>query len=623
MRGDEPGEPVSRTVPKAPQRHTLIRSALVPTQPLQALPSLLALGDVRQHAGAPATAGTDPVGALAAKLSLDPLVTLRALRLVRAPMHAQKGLPRTLRQLVQNLGSAATGRLFDVQSVAPAGTEALRHLWHHTVARACAAELLAQETGILDPEEAYFQALFHDLDDWLHHLGVHQTGVSAAWSGVDLVRQWGLGVESFVRCGDAAWTGRDPVVEAQEDPSRLAAIATSLATTAGFPHPDRSCPPLDAQGQAAHDYAVLIEETVRERFAHFGIPLEFETNALAEFAMPTGKAPATSLDPELVSRLLACRTALSIQGLETVSVAAAIRYLDYDRAFILGWSPELRRVWVRSKADLTRLRLHRNPVRPTEREAEILAKAHQTRRPGFLVRGGASEGLCDHLGTDRALIVPLDHERESPRFLVLDRVYSARPLSPDQELIGVPELGGFMALLFDNLGLRLRQRRAERAATLDTLTGLANRGVGIFSLEREIASAKRRGAPLCVMMLDLDDFKQLNDRLGHLVGDQALRIAASVLRRTVRSSDTVCRYGGEEFLAILPQTSTDEATILATRLFTEVADAGNQSQLPLTVSIGLSSLRPGDTLDSLVARADHALYVSKSRGRNRFSVDTD
>jgi diguanylate cyclase (GGDEF)-like protein len=601
----------------------LIRSALVPTQPLQSLPSLLALGDVRQRAGGPTPAGTDPVGALAARLSLDPLVTLRALRLVRAPMHAQKSAPRTLRQLVQNLGSAATGRLFDVPPVAPAGTEALRHLWQHTVARACAAELLAQETELRDPEEAYFQALFHDLDDWLHHLGRHQTGISAAWSGVDLVRQWGLGVESFVGAGTAPWTGHDPIADAKEDPSRLAAIATALATTAGFPHPDRSDPPLDAQGQAAHDYAAIIEETVRERFAHFGIPLEFEPEALAEFAMPAGKEPATSLDPELVSRLLACRAALSIQGLETVSVAAAIRYLDYDRAFILGWSPELRRVWVRSKADLTRLRLHRNPVRPTERETEILAKAHQSRRPGFLVRGGASEGVCDHLGTDRALVVPLDHERESPRFLVLDRVYSKRPLSPDQQLIGVPELSGFMALLFDNLGLRLRQRRTERAATLDALTGLANRGVGIFSLEREIASAKRRGAPLCVMMLDLDDFKQLNDRLGHLVGDQALRIAASVLRRTVRSSDTVCRYGGEEFLAILPQTSTDEATILATRLFTAVADAGSQAQLPLTVSIGLSSLRPGDSLDSLVARADHALYVSKSRGRNRFSVDTE
>jgi len=601
----------------------LIRSALVPTQPLQSLPSLLALGDVRQRAGGPAPAGTDPVGGLAARLSLDPLVTLRALRLVRAPMHAQKDAPRTLRQLVQNLGSAATWRLFDVQPVAPAGTETLRHLWHHTVARACAAELVAQEAGVLDPEEAYFQALFHDLDDWLHHLGRHQTGVSAAWSGVDLVRQWGLGVESFVRFDAEPWIGDDPIVAVREQPGRLPAIATALATAAGFPHPDRPAPALEAQRQAAHDYAALVDETVRERFAHFGVPLEFEAESLAEFPMPAGAAAATSLDPELVSRLLACRTALSIQGLETVSVAAAVRYLDYDRAFILGWSPELRRVWVRSKADLTRLKLHRHPVRPTERETEILAKAHQTRKPGFLVRGGASEGLCDHLGTDRALIVPLDHERESPRFLVLDRVYSTRPLGPDQDLIGVPELGGFMALLFDNLGLRLRQRRAERAATLDALTGLANRGVGIFSLEREIASAKRRGAPLCAMMLDLDDFKQLNDRLGHLVGDQALRIAASVLRRTLRSSDTVCRYGGEEFLAILPQTSTDEATILATRLFTEVADAGSQAQLPLTVSIGLSSLRPGDSLDSLIARADHALYVSKSRGRNRFSVDTE
>src|SRR5690606_36333692 len=112
--------------------------------------------------------------------------------------------------------------------------------------------------------------------------------------------------------------------------------------------------------------------------------------------------------------------------------------------------------------------------------------------------------------------------------------------------------GGFLTLLFDNRDLRLRRRRTQRSATLDPLTGLANRGVGIFTLDRSIASAKRSREPLCVMMLDLDQFKSLNGRYGHQVGDCALRLAATVLRRTVRAADTVCRYGGEEFLAILP-----------------------------------------------------------------------
>lgn len=113
------------------------------------------------------------------------------------------------------------------------------------------------------------------------------------------------------------------------------------------------------------------------------------------------------------------------------------------------------------------------------------------------------------------------------------------------------------------------------------------------------------------MMIDLDEFKSLNDTYGHLVGDHALRVTSSVLRRTVRSSDLVCRYGGEEFLVILPETEAEDATILATRLFTAVAEAGKAHGLPITCSIGLSSLRTEDSLDGLVGRADSALYAEQ------------
>ena len=123
-------------------------------------------------------------------------------------------------------------------------------------------------------------------------------------------------------------------------------------------------------------------------------------------------------------------------------------------------------------------------------------------------------------------------------------------------------------------------------------------------------------------MLDLDEFKQLNDTYGHLVGDQSLRMTANVLRRTLRRSDVLCRYGGEEFLVVLPATTAEDASILAARLFIEVENSGREYRLPLTVSIGLACLRDSDrTTDDLVRRADRALYASKNRGRNRFSVD--
>ena len=123
--------------------------------------------------------------------------------------------------------------------------------------------------------------------------------------------------------------------------------------------------------------------------------------------------------------------------------------------------------------------------------------------------------------------------------------------------------------------------------------------------------------------LDLDDFKALNDKFGHLRGDAALRISANVLRRTLRKQDTVCRYGGEEFMVVLPETSVEQASIIAARIFTQVERTGLEHAMPLTVSIGLTEVDSvTDTVETILARADHALYASKARGRNRFSVDS-
>ena len=147
--------------------------------------------------------------------------------------------------------------------------------------------------------------------------------------------------------------------------------------------------------------------------------------------------------------------------------------------------------------------------------------------------------------------------------------------------------------------------------------------MGLVALDQEIRRAGRSGQPLTVLMCDLDHFKQLNDAHGHLQGDLALRATADVLRQTLRKTDTCCRYGGEEFLVVLPDTNADDATVLATRLFTAVQTRGEDLQLPVTISIGLTVFRSSDTVESILQRADHALYASKDSGRNRFSVDAD
>ncbi len=192
----------------------------------------------------------------------------------------------------------------------------------------------------------------------------------------------------------------------------------------------------------------------------------------------------------------------------------------------------------------------------------------------------------------------------------------------DHDAVGAQTLASITTLLIENLLLRQRQVRTERFALTDPLTRLFNRGVGISALVQELARRKRTQKPLTLLMLDLDQFKDLNDTRGHLVGDLALRATADVIRKEVRRSDTVCRYGGEEFLIVLPETSVEDASITATRIFTAISNEGHRLGLPLTVSVGLSAATSTeDSVESLLARADRALYASKERGRNRFSID--
>ena len=168
--------------------------------------------------------------------------------------------------------------------------------------------------------------------------------------------------------------------------------------------------------------------------------------------------------------------------------------------------------------------------------------------------------------------------------------------------------------------LRRRAEVASEMSMTDALTGLLNRYGLRRALQRELSEARRYARPLSCLLLDIDYFKAINDTYGHAAGDTTLVQAAHVLTESVRGSDVVCRYGGEEFLVLAPETDAGGAHSLAEKIRLAVSarrfgDGGHA--FALTLSAGVAELRPGESGNDMIARADLALYQAKQRGRDR------
>ena len=166
---------------------------------------------------------------------------------------------------------------------------------------------------------------------------------------------------------------------------------------------------------------------------------------------------------------------------------------------------------------------------------------------------------------------------------------------------------------------------AMREATLvDPLTGCATRGEGMRRFEAELRRAERSKTSLGVLMIDLDHFKSINDRYGHNTGDAVLSAVGETLLSTLRASDIRCRWGGEEFLVVLPESTIDRARTAAESLRQRIANTtvrDGPHTVHVTTSVGITITRPGETdIPRLLGRADAALYQAKSEGRNRIVV---
>jgi diguanylate cyclase (GGDEF)-like protein len=170
--------------------------------------------------------------------------------------------------------------------------------------------------------------------------------------------------------------------------------------------------------------------------------------------------------------------------------------------------------------------------------------------------------------------------------------------------------------------LKAANKRIEELAELDELTGSFNRRCIMRMLDDEIARAQRVNTPCSIALIDLDWFKRVNDAYGHPTGDEVLRTFAITVFANIRNIDKFGRYGGEEFLLVLPETPGDAAARILDRLRSIIADLDWSAFSPgmrVTISAGVATLRRDESPDTFLARADSALYAAKARGRNRIA----
>lgn len=169
-----------------------------------------------------------------------------------------------------------------------------------------------------------------------------------------------------------------------------------------------------------------------------------------------------------------------------------------------------------------------------------------------------------------------------------------------------------------------QRKRAEKEiyllATTDSLTGIANRREFTGIMEREVDRAKRYGTPMSLAMYDLDYFKRVNDTFGHDVGDYVLQAVTGLVKENIRANDVVARWGGEEFMVLMPQSDMQAARNVSEKLRLTIAGHHFDKVGKLTASFGVAAFEPQDDLNSLLKRVDDALYQAKEQGRNRVEI---
>ncbi|MBM4428661.1 MAG: GGDEF domain-containing protein, partial [Chloroflexi bacterium] len=177
---------------------------------------------------------------------------------------------------------------------------------------------------------------------------------------------------------------------------------------------------------------------------------------------------------------------------------------------------------------------------------------------------------------------------------------------------------------------KVLQRAFEReqlASRTDSLTGIFNRRYFFELLDYEFSVTTRYGRPLSIVMFDIDHFKQINDMYGHLVGDKVLQLVAKTTRSKLREADVIARYGGDEFVILLPNSQSQEAYVVLERICKSILSSkltAKKKKIPISISVGIASYHSGmKNTSHLMQQADQALYSAKQAGRGRIFISSE
>ncbi|MFZ6722118.1 sensor domain-containing diguanylate cyclase [Undibacterium sp. Ji49W] len=325
---------------------------------------------------------------------------------------------------------------------------------------------------------------------------------------------------------------------------------------------------------------------------------------------------------------------------DTMTIFINYRIVDYSGKFIGATGIGMTLDTMKTLIDSYQARFRRNIFFVDQKGNIALAGNNMKKIRSNLSNMPGISGLAQQiLGNRKSESQHLEYKTDNETILVNSRFIpelgwhllveqeTSNEIKPLQNVflinIGVSAGITILVLIILLVTVRRYQKRLEKSASTDTLTNLLNRQAFDFVFQQALLDGERSRQPMCVVLLDIDFFKKINDKQGHLVGDHVLKEISLIAKRSLRESDIICRWGGEEFLILLKNCTLEKATSIAENLRNTIANNDfsrttdlTRTRLSITVSMGVAECRDKDTEDSVFERADQALYQAKENGRN-------
>ncbi|MFZ6672715.1 sensor domain-containing diguanylate cyclase [Undibacterium sp. Xuan67W] len=325
---------------------------------------------------------------------------------------------------------------------------------------------------------------------------------------------------------------------------------------------------------------------------------------------------------------------------DSMTIFINYKILDYSGKFIGATGIGMTLDTMKRLIDSYQTRFHRNIYFVDQKGTIVLAGSNiKKSRSSLQSTPGISDIATQILANKKSDSLHLEYKLDNDHILVNSRFIPELgwhllveqelngDLKPLQDIafinIAISAAITLIVLILLVLSVKRYQARIEKSAATDQLTSLLNRQAFDFVFQQALLDSERSRQPLCVALVDIDFFKKVNDKHGHLVGDHVLKEIALIAKRSLRESDIICRWGGEEFLILLKNCTLEKATSISENLrstiaandFSRTTDLA-KGRLSITVSMGVAQYKDNESEDSVFERADVALYQAKENGRN-------